>query len=432
VSGRPRSPLFWVLPLYVAQGLPYGVVQSMAPVYLTASGASLAAIGMASLLGLPWNLKALWSPLVDLLGRRRTWVTTSMALLAVGIAGVAALAAGPGGAVTIAGVGTVPVAALWVAAAMALVALVSATADVAQDAFYMDALDARAQAACVGWRVAAYRVALLVAGGGLVFLAGKRGWPLAFAVAAAAMAVLALWGRFALPRPLPPPARTGGAGVFAAAFGRAFLSYVDRPRWAVLLAFVVSYRLGEQLLSRMTTPFLMHGCGLTTAQMGLLSGTLGVGASIVGAIAGSALIARRGLWASLIGITIAMNGTDLFYVALAAADRPALPWIAAVHLAENFSGGLGAAAFSVLLLRTCAAEYRAAHYAIATGLMSVGGTLAGSLSGWIAQGIGYPAYFVLCTAASVPGIALLFALPRGLTGRGGVVDKTGHSPGRLP
>jgi MFS transporter, PAT family, beta-lactamase induction signal transducer AmpG len=412
-----RNPIFWVVSLYFAQGLPYGIVQLMGPVYFTAMGASPALIGLTSLIGLPWNLKLLWSPLVDLLGKRRTWVATMLALLVGATALLALIASFDLGTIELAHLGQIPVGLLAVGAVLILIAFLSATADIAEDAFYMDALSEREQALHLGTRIAAYRVAMVTASGLLVYLAGRFGWTLGFGLAALFMGAVAAICVMTLPNPQQPPREHKEPGEFAREYGRAFVSYVKREKPIVVLSFILTYKLGEMMLGRMSTPFFMNECGVTTSQMGLVSGIFGTGASIFGAIAGSILIAKKGMWKSLVAITLAMNGTNLLYVLLALVEAPTLVHICAVHGVEHFSGGLGSAAFAFFLIRTCKADFRAAHYALATGLMSLVGTLVGSVSGFFVQSVGYFSFFILCIVLAVPGTALLFFLPRKLAGR---------------
>jgi PAT family beta-lactamase induction signal transducer AmpG len=305
-----------------------------------------------------------------------------------------------------------------------LISLLSATADTSQDAFYMDALNKKQQALFVGARVTAYRIAMLTASGGLVYLAGKTSWTLGFSVAAVLMGGALLWNHFSLPAPEQTRPEYKTSAQFFAQFFKAFLAYLKRDRVIVVLLFILTYKLGEQMLGRMVTPFLMNECGLTTAQMGIVSGVFGVGATILGAIAASFWIVRKGLWYALISITIFMNATDVLYIILAQIQSPSIAWVTFVHVVENFSLGCGSAAFAYLLIRTCADKFRASHYAIATGLMSLGGTIAGTASGYIAEKIGYVPYFGLCLVAAIPGVILLFWLPKELTGRGQSADQS--------
>ncbi len=390
----------------------------MAPIFFTDRGMSLEAIGLASLLGLPWNFKFIWSPLTDLIGSRRIWV---MATLAVLLGAFALLAFSVGldiGTISYGSLGTLPLSMLVAAGVLLLISFASATADISQDAFYMDALNKKQQAAFIGARVTAYRIAMITASGLLVYIGGRVGWQSAFSIGAVIMGVVVAWNALVLPRPAQSRPDYQSAAEFFAQVGRAFVSYLNRDRVVVILGFILTYKLGEYLLSKMAVPFLMKGCGVTAAQMGIISGVFGIGATIIGAIAGSIWIVRKGLWFSLITITIVMNATNLLYVVLALVESPALWAVTAVHIVENFAGGLGTAAFAYLLIRTCKENFRATHYAIATGLMSLGGTLAGSISGFIAAQIGYAWYFGLCTFLALPGVALLFLLPGKLSGRG--------------
>ena len=415
--------LSWVGPLYYAQGLPYGVVMLMAPIYFTARGVSLETIGLLSLLGLPWSLKLLWSPLVDLVGKRRNWVTGALILLFIAIAALAFVCDQNWGMTDFAIIGQMPTAMMVAAAVLFIISFFSATADIAQDAFYMDELSGRQQALFIGPRVTAYRLAMVTASGLLVFLAGILSWGIGFFIAAVIMGALTLWARYLLPHPASTKPPFGSSKEFFLQFQRAFISYVQREKPIIVLAFILTYKLGEQMLGKMTPPFMMNECGINTWQMGIISGVFGVGATILGAIAASIWIVRKGLWFALISITIAMNSTDILYVGLAFLNKPGIELVTGVHVVESFSMGLGTAAFAFLLIRTCKENFRAAHYAIATGLMALSGSIAGAASGFLAQYMGYWQYFTLCLVLSIPGIILLFALPKNLTGRNGDLEK---------
>ena len=414
---KDSKALFWVSFLYYGQGLPYGVVMLMAPIYFVSKGISLEGIGLLSLLGLPWTLKLFWSPLVDLVGKRRNWVTNSLFLLFFAFTALAVFAENNWGGVHISIVGQMPLSLIVATGFLFLIAFFSATADIAQDAFYMDELSVGQQALFIGPRVTAYRLAMVTASGLLVFLAGIFNWRLGFILAAVLMGVIAFGAKKILPHPetKKPPYKT--AGEFFRQFKNAFVSYLSREKPIVLLAFILTYKLGEQMLGRMTVPFFQYECGVNTWQMGIISGVFGVGATILGAIAASIWIARKGLWFALVSITITMNSTDILYIGLVRMNSPGIELIAAVHGVESFSLGLGTAAFAYLLMRTCKDEFRAGHYAMATGIMALGGTIAGATSGFLATHLGYEDYFILCLILSIPGIILLFALPKNLTGR---------------
>ncbi len=230
------------------------------------------------------------------------------------------------------------------------------------------------------------------------------------------MTVAVGWSFFALPHSTQSRPSYETVGDFFGEFARAFYSYVQRTGPVRLLAFIVLFKLGEQMLAKMSTPFFMNACGVTISQMGLISGTLGVGASIVGAIAGSYWVSRKGIGSSFVPIAFVMGATNLLYVGLAIIGNPSLTLIACVHVVEHFSGGMGSAAFAFFLIRTCKDEFKASHYAIATGLMSLGGTLSSAVGGAVAERIGFTSYFMLCTILAVPGFILIFFLPKDLTG----------------
>lgn len=481
------TPYIWAATTYFAEGLPFSLVRQVSPIYFKDLGASLPAIGLTSLYGLSWSLKFLWAPFLDRYGTKRKWLLLFQALLAAAVLGCAALAAGP-------------YALAAGAAAFLAVALVSATHDIAVDGYYLEALDVQGQARFVGYRVMAYRLAMIAGAGGVVALSQYKGWPAAFATGAAVLGLLALYHARFLPDPeaergpgktdrIGRPMRSiataaaflAGAAVFVlwawrsslsrrilgdllnnlASLGRlvplsgwigtgllvlllalltlrrktpkkplasrsfyaaSFLSFLDQERIGLALAFIVLYRTGESLLGAMAAPFLLD-LGIGKAQYGLVSGTLGISCSILGALAGGAVIARAGLARAIWPFTLAQNLTNLLYMTLAvhyrgllsgighAACRASLALVAAVHGFDQFAGGLGTAVFSYYLMRCCKPAFKASHFAIVSGLMTVGGAFFGASSGFLASWLGYGAFFGASFLASLPGMCLIPFLP---------------------
>ena len=340
----------WTLTTYFAEGLPYSIVHQVSAEYFTAFGASLAAIGYTSFYGLAWNLKFVWSPLVDRYGTLRRWIVATEVLLAIVLAAIALRA----------NQGDLP----FVAIALVLVSVLGATQDIAIDGYYIGALDKPAQASLSGTRVGAYRVALLVGKSGLVALAGftklrewsVRGWSLAFAAAAAMLFGLAIAHR-AMLRPLrgsataPPPERAGASDLGAApeggakrrttagggtssgaigaarAFVESFDSFRKKPRFLATIGFIVAFKAGDALLFNMSVPFLRE-LGLDTDMRGLLS-TPSLIASVVGTIAGGVWIRRASLARTLVPIAFLQAIAIPLYTGLALA-RPGFGAIAAI------------------------------------------------------------------------------------------------------
>lgn len=395
VDGQAKRAAPWTISTYFAEGLPYSLVHQVGTQqYLTAMGVDLGAIGLSSLLHLPWNLKFLWSPLVDRVASPRRWLVSTQLTLALLVA-LLAIPAGRGE------IGTVM-------SILVLVAIAAATNDVAIDAFYLSALGKRDQASLSGLRVAAYRGALLFGNGALVALAGWTSFQVAFLAAAGVLALLALGHALWLPS---PPATQHAEGRSAAGFLldalRSFFVQ-DRALWS--LAFILSFRAGDALMFAMNAP-LLKSLGLDTDMRGLVSGGLGTVASIAGSILGGILIAKRGLARTLVPVAAVQSLAILLYVLLAAA-KPSLPIITAIVVAEQLVAGVGTAAFMVFILRRCDGAHKASHFAMATALMSLAATGAGSVSGFLADRVGFVAFFAIAFLASIPGVIVARRVPK--------------------
>jgi PAT family beta-lactamase induction signal transducer AmpG len=204
-------------------------------------------------------------------------------------------------------------------------------------------------------------------------------------------------------------------------YTNAFLTFLDQKRIGWALAFIVLYRTGESLLAAMTAPFLLD-LGINKAQYGLLSGTFGILFSILGALAGGACIARYSLSKTIWPFTLAQNLTNVVYMAMAyfyrelflqegAVREVSLLFVGSVHCFDQFAGGLGTAVFSFYLMRCCRPEFKASHFAIVSGIMSVGGIVFGMTSGFLASWLGYWQFFGLSFFASIPGMCLIAFIP---------------------
>jgi PAT family beta-lactamase induction signal transducer AmpG len=410
-AARPGlRPGAWVATTYFAEGLPYSVVHQVATQLFTALNASLPAIGHTSLFGLAWNLKFLWSPLVDLVGTARRWLVALEVLLALAIAAVAWTTRS----------GSISA----VAALLAVVSVIAATHDIAIDGHYLRALDGGQQARFAGLRVAVYRVALLVGNGVLVWIGGKVSWVASFALAAAMLGALAVFHQAALPRAQEARARGSPGEVGAAArdtegdrgsratagFWRAFATFFTQPGAAHAVAFIVLFRLGDAMLFSMSAP-LLRDLGLGTAARGIVSGLGGTAIGIAGSMIAAHVVAKRGLGRTLLPITIVQAAALPVYALLAWARPPTALVVAAV-LVEHLAAGVGTAGFSVFLMRRCSGAYKATHFAIATALMSIPAT-ASALSGHLAQAVGYPVFFCIASAGALPGLVLAWWIATG-------------------
>lgn len=413
----------WVSTAYFAEGLPFMVVRYLAGVYLTDMGLKEAFLGYLNFLGIPWNTKFLWAPAVDLVGTRRSWLVRIELAITLLTAAMAVLAwLGPAGAPADGAlVVTLPVRLFVVT--LVVLAFVSATHDVSIDGYYMEAIpDPSTQAGYTGLRVMMYRMAVIFAKSVLVALAGWLSWTWGFAAAAVVMGLLFVVHQAWLPRlpvtgpdaggstTAPPVQRT--AGTFLRDWGRAFVSWLDQPRVVLVIFFILTYKLGDEVLFSMNTPFLMREVGVTKEQLSWLSGVVGTAASIGGSLLSAWAIRRFGLQRAIWPLTLAMNVNIWAYVWLAwALPDPAtsggLAMVAGVHAYEQVAAGLGNAVLVVFLMRTCKPDFKAAHYAIASAIPSLGGTLLGGFGGVAVERFGYLWLYVAAFLFALPSMACM-------------------------
>lgn len=398
-----RRKLLWISLLYFAEGLPFGIVKEVVPVYFKVSGVSLTDIGLASLLGLPWTLKVFWSPLVDRFGERRQWITGCLVTLAVFTALIPYFDP------------SVPTIALW--GILLAITLASATQDVAIDAYTIGLVERGEEGDANGVRVSAYRVALIASGGALVLLAPMIGWATVYTIGAALFAVLAVatWGA---PRIVVPVAER-----------RQWLEpmkrWLLRPgAWAVFL-FVLIYKLGDATMGPMIKPFWIDR-GLTVGEIGVVSTSVGVMATIAGALIGGRLTSRWGILRALLVMGLAQALSNLGYAAvglldpplpqtqvasfgeaIAAIGEPGRGLIYAASMLESFTSGLGSAAFLAFLMHVCEKEHAAVQYAALSAVFALSRDVAGAISGWATTHMGYAPYFVLTFFLAFPALLLL-------------------------
>ncbi|MBV6522568.1 MAG: Protein AmpG [Gemmatimonadaceae bacterium] len=411
VRASLARPIAWIPTLYFAQGLPYVLVMTVSVVMYKRLGVSNTAIAfVTSWLYLPWVLKPLWSPLIDLRRTRRWWTLVMQA------AGAASLGAIALSLHTPAYVGL----SLAVFSAMALA---SATHDIACDGFYMLALPERAQAAYVGLRSTFYRLAMIAGQGGLVVLAGRwetatgdirTAWSMAMTLAAAVFAMLMLYHVRALPRPSADidrsaqRARRADGGSALCDWKHVFATFFARPQIGRVLAFLLLYRFAEAQLVKMVTPFLLDGrdsggLGLSTTEVGIAYGTVGVIALLLGGILGGLAGARWGLQRILWPCVVALHLPDAIFLALALVQPQQLMVVSAALAVEQFGYGFGFAAYLLFMLMIASGPYQTAHYAMATGIMALGMMVPGMASGALQEALGYPGFFLWVMLSTIPG-----------------------------
>lgn len=402
----------WIPSLYFVQGLPYVMVMTVSVIMYKRLGLSNTDIALyTSWLYLPWFIKPLWSPFVDLLRTKRWWILVMQLVMGGGLAGVAL---------------SIPVDPFvrYTLAFFWLLAFSSATHDIAADGFYMLGLKEDEQAFFVGIRSTFYRLAMMTGQGLLVMLAGwleqrmgiARAWQITFVAMALLLVLAALWHWWSLPRPQNDGATEAQTGAeLWRGVGASLGSFFAKPGMKVAVAFMLLYRLGEAQLVKLAAPFLLDarevgGLALSTETVGLLYGTIGVVALTLGGILGGWLITRKGLRYWLWPMALAMNLPNLAYVVLAWWQPESMPMVAALVALEQLGYGFGFTAYVLFLIHYADGPYKTAHYAIGTGLMALGMMLPGMASGWLQELLGYRFFFIWVVLCTLPGFALLSRL----------------------
>lgn len=391
---RTNTKFFWVAVLYFAEGFPFGLIKDALPVFFRVHGVRLADIGLLTLVGLPWSLKFLWAPAVDLWGQRRTWILGCQGLLVLGI--LALLTVDPSRVTP----------GLWVV--LLSLAILSATQDIAIDAYTIELLDEAEMGPANGLRVTTYRIALISAGGLLVVLAGLIGWPAAFVAAALLMGSMALfsWWMPHPEQPRPAPGRPApGPARFQEAVWTPLQQFFAHPGFVYVLCFILLYKLGDTSLGPMVRPFWVDR-HFSMLEIGAVPGTLGVLSTILGALMGGSLTKRWGILRALWLLGIAQAASNLTYAA-AAALPPSTALMYAASVVESFCGGLGTAPFLAFLMSICDKAHAATQYALLSALFAPLGLVAGMVSGWAVERLGYASYFALTFFLAWPALLLL-------------------------
>ena len=406
-------PWTWVPSLYFAEGLPYVVVMTLSLVMYKRMGISNTETALyTSWLNLPWVIKPLWSPFIDLIKTKRWWVTSMQLLIGAGLAGIAFT-------LPASHFFTTTLAIFW------LIAFSSATHDIAADGFYMLGLNLRQQALFVGIRSTFYRLATIAGQGLLIMLAGyleritgriSYAWSLTFFVLAGLFLALWIYHTFALPRPQTDKAVShSSATTLLNDFLRTFRSFFQKEHAAVAILFMLLYRLPEAQLAKLSIPFLLDsteqgGLGMTTEQIGFAQGTIGIIGLTLGGILGGIAAARHGLKRWLWTMVWAISLPDIVYVYLSYAQPTNLLLINSCIFIEQFGYGFGFTAYMLYLIHFSEGPHKTAHYAICTAFMALGMMLPGMAAGWIQETVGYRLFFIwimFCTAVTFGVTALL-------------------------
>lgn len=407
------NPWKWIPTLYFAEGLPYVAVMVMASVMYKLLGLSNEDITFyTAWLGVPWIIKPFWSPFVDIMKTKRWWIVGMQLIIGACFAGIAL---------------AIPTT-FFLKATLALLFLLafsSATHDVACDGFYMLALPENKQAFFVGIRNTSYRLAMITGSGLLVMLAGywsrvngdvHQAWSWVFFIMAVLFLVLFLYHSVALPKPDQDILHTNTSFKFIAnELLESIGSYFQKKQIVATLLFILLYRFSENQLSVLSKLFMLDpiskgGLGLSAEQVGLLHGTVGIVSLLLGGIIGGISIAGRGLKYWLWPMAIALSVPHLAYVYLAYALPTNFFVINCCVAIEQFGFGFGFTAFMVYLMYFAEGKYKTSHYAISTGIMALGVSLANWIGGKLEKQLGYEHFFLwvlACSAFTFLVVALL-------------------------
>lgn len=410
---KQRTPWAWVPTLYFAQGLPYIAVMTLSVIMYKKFGISNTDIALyTGWLYLPWVIKQFWSPFVDIISTKRRWILVMQWMVAAAFAAIALTVPAPMFFRLSLGV-------FWI------VAFVSATHDIAADGFYMLALDEHQQSFYVGIRSTFYRIASVAGQGALVVVAGlieertgslTMAWQTVFFILSALFLVFALYHSAFLPRvERTEGAERKGAGEITREFGKVFASFFTKPGIVTAIIFMLLYRLPEAQLVKLINPFLLDpagagGLGLSTSEVGIVYGTVGIIGLTLGGIVGGIVAAKRGLAFWIKPMAWSMSLTCLTFVYLSFATAPSLLTVNVCVFIEQFGYGFGFTAYMLYLIYFSEGEFATAHYSICTGFMALGMMLPGMAAGWIEEQIGYQNFFIWTMVCCLATIGVTYLL----------------------
>ena len=401
---------FWVPSLYYTEGLPYAFVMIVSVVMYKKLNISNSEIALyTSWLYLPWVIKPLWSPLVDIIKTKRFWIIFMQLLIGAGLAGIAL---------------TIPTTNMfrYTLAFFWLIAFSSSTHDIAADGFYMMGLTSHDQAWFIGIRNTFYRFAILTGQGLLVIIAGNMenlyndvslAWSIVFGISAIIFMIFAIYHKWILPH---PPEDNNHEKLelndVIKNFFKIFISFFKKPQIILAVSFILIYRFGEAQLVKIAPLFMldtieMGGLGLSTSEYGFIYGTLGMIMLTLGGITGGVLVAKNGLSYWIIWMALAMKLPDLVYVYMAYVQPENYYLISFFVATEQFGYGFGFTAYLLYMMMLSEGENKTANYAICTGFMALGMMIPGMFSGFLQETLGYKYFFNWVMLATIPGFIII-------------------------
>jgi len=383
-----------------ASGLPLALAGGTLQAWMAVEGVDLKTIGLFSLVGLPYALKFFWAPLLDryalpFLGRRRGWILgTQLALMIL---------------IVMLGF-TSPKDTPWLVALFALLlTFTSASQDIVFDAYRTDVLREKERGLGAAVSVTGYRIAMLASGALALILAGPLGWRLTYLL----MAGLMLIGTMATIFGPEPEETVRPPQSLKEAISGPLTEFFSRPAAWAFLALIILYKIGDAFAGSLTTAFLIRGPGFSIGEVGAINKGLGLMATIIGALYGGVMLARLGLYRSLMIFGILQAISNLSFMVLAYAGKVYSIMVAAVAF-ENLAGGMGTAAFVAFLMALCDHRYTATQFALLSALASLGRIFVGPPSGYLSHEVGWVVFFFVTFLAALPGLALLYKMRRNI------------------
>jgi len=392
-----------------SSGLPLALTSGTLQAWMSVEGVDIRTIGIFSLVGIPYTVKFLWSPLMDRFvppwfGRRRGWMLATQLPLMLGI-----------GAMGFAS----PQHAPWALAALALmVAFTSASQDIVVDAYRTDLLHEKERGAGAALFVFGYRIAMLVSGAVALILSDRIGWQNTYLIMAGCM-IIGIISSVSGPeteKKIAPP-KTLSEAVWGP-----LRDFFSRPSAATMLLLIILYKLGDAYAGTMTTPFLIRGAGFSATEVGTVNKGFGLAALIIGAMFGGALMVRLGLYRSLLYFGLLQAVSNLSFMLLAWQGKSYPVMIFAVGF-ENLTGGMGTAAFVSLLMALCNHRFSATQYALLSSLASLSRTFISPSSGYLVESVGWAVFFLITAISALPGIWMLMRLKQEISEIKGELDK---------
>ncbi|MCH4146818.1 MAG: MFS transporter [Prevotella sp.] len=419
---KEASPWLWVPTLYLAEGIPYFVVNNISVMMFTKMGVPNGDMSFfTTLLYFPWFLKGVWSPIVDVVKTKRWWIVTMQILITAMLVLLTVTLPHPSAAMIASGETHISMF-LFTLILFICAAFASATHDIAADGYYMLAHSPSSQAAFIGIRSTFYRIASIFGQGVLVLIAGliekqtgniPMSWQITLGVAAVIFFLITLYHIFFLPKPASDAPRTNSDGSSAKSnlveLGNSFVTFFRKPGFWLAVAFMLLFRLPEGFLIKLCQPFLVQpvtsgGLGLDTEIVGLVYGTFGVIALLAGGILGGIYASRVGLKKSIWLMAGCMTLPCLAFVYLALFQPENVAIISVAVCIEQFGYGFGFTAYMLYMMYFSEGEFKTSHYAICTAFMALSMMLPGFVAGYIQEAIGYVNFFwmvMVCCLATL-------------------------------